>query len=485
MAGLTNTGLTILRLPDVLDANKARAQDIFSDLVEPGDTVDVDNDNSTIARLIGVVAPAEASIWEALQQIHNSFNPATATGYALDNIVSLSGIARLPAQATSAQVLFTGTVGTLITTSAKVQAPNTQRLFSVKSSTALDANQASGVQVEVIVAENSTAYVLNYSVDNTGFIAITYTSDASATDTEIVTGLKAQIDSTTGGIFVTSIDIDGVLHVSCSDPFQPLYFTTSANLNIGKVSKLGVVVGDTLGPLGQAAHTINTISVPVVGWDSVDNPLPATTGRYEESDEELRERFSNSKFVQAANIIEALLDALRNVDGVTDVMVYENDTDVTDLLGIPAHSFMPIVLGGLNTTIAETIWQNKPTGILSFGNTSVTVLDSQNLQHVIKFKRPASIPIYISISVTNTGGMPGDVAAQIKQAVKAYGDETYFIGDDVVYSRFYTPVNSIQGFAVNSLTIGTAPSPTGTTNLTIDFDEVATFDLDKIVVTVV
>ena len=81
--------------------------------------------------------------------------------------------------------------------------------------------------------------------------------------------------------------------------------------------------------------------------------------------------------------------------------------------------------------------------------------------------------------------MPGDVAAQIKQAVKTYGDSTYFIGDDVVYSRFYTPVNSIQGFAVNSLTIGTSPSPVGMTNLTIDFDEVATFDLDKIVVTIV
>ena len=485
MAGLTNTGLTILRLPDVLEANKARAQDIFSDLVAPGDTVDVDNENSTIARLIGVVAPAEASLWEALQQIHNSFNPATATGYALDNIVALSGISRMPARATSAQVLMTGVVGTLITTAAKVLAPNTQRLFSVQTSVVLDANQASGIQVAVVVAENSTAYRISYSVDNTSFINITYTSDASATNAEIIAGLKALIDSTTGGLFVTSVDVDGLLHVDCTDPFQVLYFTTSVNLNINKVSKLSVVVGDTLGPLGQAAYTINTIAVPVIGWDSVTNPLPASTGRFEETDEELRERFSNSKFVQAANIIEALVDALRNVSGVTDIIVYENDSDTTNLLGVPAHSFMPIVLGGLNTEVAETIWQNKPTGIKSYGNTSVTVLDSQNLQHAISFTRPTAVPIYVSISVTDTGGMPGDVAAQIKQAVKAYGDETYFIGDDVVYSRFYTPVNSIQGFAVNSLYIGTSPTPTGTTNLVIDFDEVATFELDKITVTVV
>ena len=75
MAGLTDTGLTILRLPDVLEANKARAQDIFSDLVAPGDTVDVDNDNSTIARLIGVVAPAEASLWKLCSRFITASTP--------------------------------------------------------------------------------------------------------------------------------------------------------------------------------------------------------------------------------------------------------------------------------------------------------------------------------------------------------------------------------------------------------------------------
>ncbi|MNY74768.1 hypothetical protein D3C86_2138740 [compost metagenome] len=63
--------------------------------------------------------------------------------------------------------------------------------------------------------------------------------------------------------------------------------------------------------------------------------------------------------------------------------------------------------------------------------------------------------------------------------------EAYLVGDDVIYSRFYTPVNQVPGHAVNSLTIGTAPSPVGTSNIVIDFDEVATFDLDNIIVTVV
>ena len=483
MAGLSNTGLEIRRLPDVLDANKARAQDIFSDLVPPGDIVDV-GPNGTLGRMIGIVAPAEADLWEAIQQIHDSFNPNVATGFALDNLVALSGISRLAAAATTAQVLLTGTINTLITTAAKVSSSTTQRLFSILTTVSLTPEGASGVGVGIVVVQDSTNYTISYSTDGITFVDITINSGVSATETSILTALKAEFDSTVGGIFTTTI-ADSRVNVQKIDPFQIVDFTTSENLSVLKVSKLGVAVSDIIGTLGQAAGSINTIAIPVPGWDSVTNPLPATPGRFEETDEELRERFRNSKFVQAANIIESLIDGLKNVPGVTDIAVYENDTDSTDILGVPAHSFMPIVLGGLNTTVAEAIWQNKPTGIKSFGNTTVNILDSQGLAHAISFRRPDEVPIYVSVEITDIGGMPGDAAVQIQQAILAYVNSMYFVGDDVIYSRFYTPVNQVPGHAVNSLTIGTAPSPVGTSNIIIDFDEVATFNIDNIVVTIV
>ena len=77
----------------------------------------------------------------------------------------------------------------------------------------------------------------------------------------------------------------------------------------------------------------------------MSNPVKATVGNFRETDEDLRERFRNSKFFQAANIIESLIDGLRNVTGVTDVMIYENDTDATNELGVPPHSFLTLVLG--------------------------------------------------------------------------------------------------------------------------------------------
>ena len=230
--------------------------------------------------------------------------------------------------------------------------------------------------------------------------------------------------------------------------------------------------------------SINTVSIPIAGWDSITNPVAATTGRLQETDPELRERFRNSKFVQSANIIEAIIDALSNVAGVTDVQVYENDTMTTNAQGVPPKSFMPIVLGGLPTDIGNAIWFNKPTGISSTGNATVQIVDSLGFVHPISFKRPTEVPIYVTMDISAVGDLAGDAPATIRQNVVDFGESTCFIGDDVIYSRFYTPINAVPGHMVNSLKIGTSPSPTGTSNVVINFDQVATFSPANVIVTI-
>ena len=482
MAGLTNTGLTIKRLPEVIEDLNANAEAIFADLIPTGDTLDTTGE-STIGRMIGLIAPAEADIWEAIQLVNDSFNPNAATGFALDNIVALSGISRLPAKSTEAQVLLTGNRNVIVGLSGKMSSSSTQRKFTIVNPVSLTPSACSGIGISVAVVQNSAAYRVSYSIDGVNFIDGIITSDASATAQEITDAIKAYVDANWAG-FYTSYQ-DGFLFIRRTDPFQTVTFTTSANLAINKVVKPGLVRGDEIGPFPQAAFTIDTITVPIIGWDSVINPIAGVEGRYQETDEELRERFRNSKFFQASNILEALIDALLNVDGVTDVKVYENDTDLTDSNGTPPHSFQPIVLGGLPTAIGNAIWENKPTGILSYGTTSVFITDSQGVVHDIKYKIPTEVPIYIAMSITDNGAMPGDVVAQIQQAVVDYSKEVYAIGDDVIYSRFYTPINQIPGFQVNSLYIGTAPSPTGTANISIAFDAVAKVTAANISVTIV
>lgn len=483
MAGLTPTGLEIKTLTDVIADYNTQAEAVFSDLAAPGDVVDT-GPESALGRIIGVVSPALADVWEAVQQVNDSFNPNTATGIALDNIVALSAINRFSATPTRAQVVLKGDTNTAVSSPlGKVYSSVTQRTFSIVNPVVLNLQAASGAGINVITVADGATYTFSYTVDGISFIDTSIVSDVGSTAASILTQLKTAIDAALSATFTTYYE-GATLFVARIDPFQTVTFDTTVNLRIDKILKPGLVQDDEVGPFPALANSIDTISVPIVGWDSVINPVPAITGRLKETDEELRERFRNSKFISSANIIEALLDALRNVIGVTDVQVYENDTDATDILGVTPHAFLPIVLGGLPTDIAQTIWENKPTGIGSIGDTTIQIADSQGFIHDISFKRPTTIPIYIEIDITNIGGLPGDAIALIRQNIIDYGQSTYFIGDDVVYSRFYTPINAVPGHEVNSFTMGTAPSPVGMVNIPVDFDEVAVFDPANITITI-
>ncbi|UAV89679.1 putative baseplate component [Pseudomonas phage COT4] len=485
MAGLSRQGLEIKTLDDVLTDYKTQAASIFSDLVPAGDVVDV-SAVSGLGRMIGVVAPAEASLWEALQQVFDSFNPVTAIGVALDNIVALSGITRLAAQATRAQVILEGDPNIIVSSpQGKAYSSSTQRVFSILNPVTLNLKGASGVGIYPSAVANSTDYRFSYSTDGVNFVDAIYTSPASGNTAQtIMNGLQNKVNTLFGSTF-TTYQSNGRLYITRTDPFQIADFSVSVNLQVQKVRKLGLVVDDIVGPYPQEALAIDTISVPISGWDSVSNPVAATTGRLTETDEQLRERFRNSKFYQSQNIIEGILDAIRNVPGVTDAVIYENDTNAPDINGVPAHSFLPIVLGGLPSDVALAIWENKPTGIPSVGNTTVQVPDSQGFLHSISYKQPTEVPVYVKMTISNLGTMPGDADAQIKQQLVDYSDSNQFIGDDVIYSRLYTPINSIPGFTVNSLTIGTAANPTGTSNIVINYDQVGVISADHITVTIV
>lgn len=477
MAGISDQGFTGKRMTEILSDLRAEAVILFQDMVEPGDVVDT-SDSSALGRLIAIVSPSLADLWEVAQADYAAFDPNSATGIALDNLVALGGITRQEQTFSTAQVILSGDNGVLVASGLTVGSSVDSSQWTLISPVALSPTSATGATFTPLTVADNTLYTITYSSISTSN-SINYTSGTGATAASIVAGIAGLV--TTSHPTLSATAVGSSLTLNRVDEFAVVSFTTSTNLGITKVQKIGELISTTAGPVNAEANTLTLIRTPQLGWDSVTNPIAASPGRSLETDEQLRLRFRETKFERASNILEALYSALINLEGVEEVRIYENDTDATNEFGVPPHSFMPIVLGGISSEIASSIWENKPMGIRSFGDTVVNIFDSQGFSHAIGFNRPDPVPIYITINLTTDSNFPATGPDNIKSALVAYF-ANLGIGDDVIYSRLYTPINLTPGHQIDSMFIGTSPSPFSTNNIVIDFGQLASISSDNIVI---
>lgn len=266
-------------------------------------------------------------------------------------------------------------------------------------------------------------------------------------------------------------------------------FSTDDDITIAGGVGSSTVTSIVSGDVHAVAGTLTLIDTPITGWDTVTNGIDAIEGENQETDAELRIRRKSSIATGATAILEAMLASVLNITGVSSAVVLENDSNVTDGNGVPRKSFNVVARGGDDAELAGVIWDKKPIGILAFGTTTEVITDSQGFDHDISFSRPVDVDIYIDISITNLEGYPIDGDDRIKQAIVdfANGDliegYSYGIGDNVIYSELYIPINSIPGVQVDSLFLDSAPSPSGTTTLIIGDNQVSVFDTSRINIT--
>lgn len=478
MAGLTEQGLTVKRQNEVINDLKQQVQPIFQDLVPPDDVVDT-SDSSTIGRLVGLLSLPIADLWEAVQQVYLAFDPNSATGIALDNLVMYGGLTRNPASATTSVITVWGDEGTTVLSGSTVRALD-NTLYDLTITTGLVRDNNIGFRLGLSSVVSGTTYGLTITSGNTSVNATTV-AGGSSTPMTVLSALSAQLASQE--FISTSVD-NNTLLVESTNIFDYIGVTPT-NLTVAKIKSRTEVKNQVLGYKDQEANTITSIATPILGWDSVNNPSPATPGRDAETDEELRLRFRDSKFVRGQNISDALYSALLAIDGVRYAAIYENETDVYDAVyDLAPHSFKPVVLGGNPQEIATAVWNNKPLGIASEGNTTEIMFDSQGFQRDIHFERPNSVPIYITLDLSTDSDFPATGVDQIKSALVSYFQEHFSIGEDVIYSRLYTPINSVGGHQVDSMTIGKTASPSGTSNIVILYNEIASLNTDNIIVNV-
>lgn len=338
-----------------------------------------------------------------------------------------------------------------------------------------DPNKATGVDLDVIASLTGTTRSEGTASTVTGFVLTGVPNStvvpAGTVFESTVTGSRWTLDQT------WTLDSSGIATVD--------------------------ITSTTTGPVEADANTITRIITTVPGLTSVTNPTLATPGTNVESDSSLRVKRATAVGRPGNNQIDSMLGELFAVSGTRRVKIYENDTNAMDTNGLPARSIAPIIDGGTDADVAMAIYVKKNPGVMLYqAGTPVSVVVTSPTYPTntkqIKFSRPVYVDMVIVVNVKDDGTLPSQATLQplIQEAILEYaaGDlipteygfkpDGFDIGETVPYSSMYTPINKVIGSYGNSY-VDSMTLNGGTTNVTIDFNELSRWTTSNITVNIV
>ncbi len=442
--GLSSTGFRAKTTSEVL----AELQDAVKAKLGAG--VNVQSD-SILGVLLAVFADRYSELWEAAQALYASLDSDQAGGAALDALCALTGTTRKAATKSTVTLSATGTPATVLASGriASVAGAPTSRFVTTADAT--------------IVAATAWAPTTGYAV-----------GDVRTNSSKIYRCITAGTSAGAGGPTGTGTDItDGTVHWRYLGDGTG-YITVAA-----EAENAGPVIGN--------AYTVTTIVTPVSGWNHVTNILDAAVGANEETDAALRARRVVELSAIGAATVNSIQAALVKLSGVSDAVVFENNTDVVDGSGRPAHSVHAVIEQGTVTAavVAAALLELVAYGIATHGGQSLAVNDSKGNAHTMKWDWATLVDIHVRVDVNVIAAdFPSDGATQIKNAIVAYGDALP-IGRDVVAEKIRSLVWAIPG--VHDLTnfkIDIVTPPVASGNVTISPTQVADFDTSRITVNV-
>lgn len=282
---------------------------------------------------------------------------------------------------------------------------------------------------------------------------------------------------------------EGTLAVR-NDGNGPFYADEFANRAVDV--NVRAVEGGTVGNVG--ANTVTVMPSPIAGVNNVFNRYAIgeednfdttderfVAGEAAETDAELRARARRTSGEGGAATIDALIGAILDVDGVTSVTLYENDTDTdnTGTGGLPPVSFELVINGGDDSRIADAIHDTKAVTARDYAGAhgtattaDVTAINGQTF--TMRFSRPTVLSVDMSLDlVVNDEYAGGDA---VRNAVVDYVGGTNaggapVVGDvndsgqDVIINRIENNVMDVAGVVgVDSSETTYTPSTTTDSN---------------------
>jgi uncharacterized phage protein gp47/JayE len=458
--GMTNDGFVIKRMDVIVSEMQETFRTVFGASLNLLDT-------ELVGQVIKIFSEREALLWEHLESNYNMPSPSTASGVALDNVVSITGIQRLQATKSLGTVTCYGTLGTVIPVGTIFSVDNNADVRFVTDQVGTIADGTNEIQdITFDAVPDAGDFTLSYDGEETGVLnSATVAADVQTqlNNLAALSGVSVTGDFA-GGFTIEFAGSDGSqdhpLIVVASNSLTAL--GVDVNITIaetvpGELPNVDITVeAETAGDITAYAGTLTVIETPVSGLDSVTNALDCTGGTDIETDAELRMRRLETLANPGAGTVDSIRANILEIDEVEACVVYTNREDVVDGDGRPPHSLEAVVLGGDDQDIWDTLWAYSPAGIEFVGTEIGTVVDSQGFEQSVNFNRPSEVEIYMEIDLDETATFPSGGEDSVKASVLAYADENFSIGDEVVTTEFYGAIHETVGIGDINIRIATS-----------------------------
>jgi hypothetical protein len=226
----------------------------------------------------------------------------------------------------------------------------------------------------------------------------------------------------------------------------------------------------TIGQVQTSANTITNIVTSTLGITTVNNPSVAADiiGINEETDAQLKVRHARSFNIASTGPSDAMEGALKNVPGVVDAYVVENNTGAT-VNTIPPYSVWAIVNGGNVTLIGLAIYSKKAPGCNMKGSQTYTVTRVNGALFTVQWDNAISQTLYVKFSIIWRGAAAmsnADIQTALSKALVYKLGQNPSIGDVVTAMATIAPTAIVtiasptQGVSTDNSTWASLVTPT-------------------------
>lgn len=485
--GIIDTGFAKKTLEEILTELKADELDEISPDLNLLST-------SILGQLNGIFGDKIRELWDLAEAVYRATYPDSASGEALEQLAALTGVERLAA--TKSAVTLDGLyldAGVTVPAGSIVSVGTDGTRYVTLEDVINAAGYRATVSVEVEAEETGPNVGYAHTIDTiqtpvTGWSTKPALTAANAGDYDLDT--KTLTFSVDGAAPATLLFLPAKSRLWTIAEAVAAFSGVVGEVAYNCGGKLRLGTDTSQGSIEITGGTANTAFGFTLGLVKGLNSEDADIGTDIETDPALRLRREQLLRVLGAATVEAIRAAVLTVEDVIQTFVFENVTMVEDGDGLPAKSFEVVVQGGSpdnDQAIADKIWEVKPAGIEAHGDVSKTVTDSQGIDHTMKFTRPTPVPVAIDcLLIVDAATFPADGVEQVEVVLKALGDEQE-VGEDVIAIRFNAAPLAVSGVLdvdVDDFFIYKKGEAQTNENIDIEKREIATFDVDDIVVSV-